>query len=255
MSENVEKKKKFFDGIIPEMKSFYKKELKTKHMWNFAIAIFLYFAMIITVMFDLFPIDDILTDYMKDKLSKDIYSTDVYLEEVMVYADQIASEIETAPKATRFDAIKQQLALTFVTVFVGLTPYVPISVLVTVAYPIITAINVSGHSIIIAILMTLLVIIEIFLVTLVVAIGMYWCKMSTKHFRYNQSTSLTFNDVRLEFNEAMKKTEKVEEIKKKMEEKYEKVKLLNEKTNYKGIFVFTILCAVLLTVLTLITGV
>lgn len=252
MEKKASKRKFNIQKIIKESAEFYKKELKTKHLWNLVIALFIYFAVLITVSFNIISIEDLTKKYLEGEV-------DTYLEnETSIYENDINTtegQNTEVNKKTRLDAVKQQLGLAVVTVFVGLTPYVPISVIVTLVYPVVTAITVASHNFFIAFLMTIAVIIEIVFITLLVAIGMYWCKMSTKHFRYSQSTSFTFDDVRLQFNEAMKKDEKVEEIKKKMEQKYEKIKSLNEKTNHKQIMIFTIICVIFLSILTLITGV
>ena len=66
MEENVNKRKKKkksfkFDkqAFIKEMKEFYKKELKTKHTWNFVIAVFLYVALIITFSFGIVDLESL----------------------------------------------------------------------------------------------------------------------------------------------------------------------------------------------------
>ena len=243
MKENI-KKKNFFDGIIPEMKKFYKQELKTKHMWNFVIALFIYFTLLIC--FKTGVID------LQELANTDIYTeVDTYTEQPQV----VEQSNNIQQEKSRFDAIKSQLGLVVVGMISGLTPYINIPVLITGIYPLIVAANISTNSVIIILLMSLVILVEIYFITLLVAVGMYWCKMATKHFRYSQSSSFTFDDVRLQYNEAMKKEEKVEEIRKKMMERNEKIQALNVKINYKAIFIFGIIAALILSICTLITGV
>ena len=260
MDKEVKKSKSSKKNIIESMAKFYKDELRTKHKWNFVIGIFLYFALLISFKTGAFSLESV-TSFLAKNVNIYTEQTNIYSENVDVYSNTNSlnamqqNNVKSNKEYTRFDAIKQQLALSAVTTISGLTPFVNIPVLVTLVYPLTYAYNVASLGIIETILISLMAIIEIFIVTLIVSVGMYWCKMSTNHFRYNESTSFTLSDVRLQFNEAMKKDEKVEEIKKRMDAKYEKMKKLNEKTNYKAIFEFFILATILLCICTLITGV
>ena len=262
MEEEKEKKKGKKNNLVKDMKKFYNDELKIKHRWNFVIGLFIYFALLVS-----FKTGALSFEKISDMT---INSVDVYEEaspyenDIYIYSNGDINEkgdISTDPlnmnkkQPTRIDAIKQQLTLAAITVISGITPFINIPVLVTAVYPLSYAYYVASFGTLETILMSVMAIIEIFLVTLLVAVGMYFCKMSTNHFRYNESSSFTFNDVRLQFNEAMKKNEKVEEIKKKMDKRYEKIKKLNAKTNYKAIIEFSILATVLLCIFTLITGV
>ncbi|MBR1883905.1 MAG: hypothetical protein IJ809_03030 [Clostridia bacterium] len=241
---------------LKEMKAFYTKELKTKQMWNFVIGIFIYFALLISVKTGALSMQGIIDFALNSS------NVDVYTEETDVYEDNDFTEnvlednTNTSQKSSsRFDVMKQQLALSAVTVISGMAPFIHIPVLVTVVYPITFAMYVASQGMFATILLSVMAFIEIFAMSLIVAIGMYLCKMSTNHFRYNESSSFSFNDVKLQFNEAMKRNEKVEEIKKKMDEKYEKMKKLNEKTNYKLVVMFFLLGTIILEICTIITGV
>ncbi len=250
MEEDLKRKDKKtrFDrySFFTEMIEFYNKRLKTKHTWNFVIALFLYIAFVVTFSFNIIDYEAILGQNIN------IYDeVDLYLNESA--PSDNAENLNV--KVTRFDQVKNQFGLCIITVISGIAPYINIPVVITLIYPLITAISVSAKSKILIFIISIIVIAEIYLISLIIALGMYLCSMATKHFRYDQVSSLSFNDIKLQYNESLNNKEKVEEIKKKMERKNEKIKLLNEKTNYKAIFFFTILATVILCILTLITGV
>lgn len=75
-------------------------------------------------------------------------------------------------------------------------------------------------------------IIKVIGVGLVVAVGLYYCKLSSKKNKYYHQSGFTFNDVKLSFYDLRKNEKKVEELTKKKEERARKIQESNIKMPY-----------------------
>lgn len=226
VKKQVRKNSNFKDMLI-NYYSFYKINLKKKHIIIYALTLIIFTILSITFINN---IDDTKT---------------------------LLSQIEAAKGTTSIlgTIFKEKIPLIFLLVFSGITPFIYVPVVGIIGYPYILAINLVDMSAFNIILAIFGGIIQLFGATLAISAGIYYCNCSTKKFRYDQSVTFGLDDVKLQIYESTKKDEKVNKLKEKMLVKKEKREKLNVKIEYKALVITTVISSVIVIISALITGV
>ena len=97
------------------------------------------------------------------------------------------------------------------------------------------------------------IIIQLFGFGMAIAAGYYYCSLSSKRFRYNQSKGYSMDDVKKNFYSATKKNEKLDKLNKKMEEKAKQKEKLNVKVPYRMLLESALFAFIIVLIGTLIT--
>lgn len=166
---------------------------------------------------------------------------------------QMANEAGNVKNTNLFTTIfKVNIPFIFLTFFAGITPFVPLSIIGAV-YPYTAASNIASAFTMTShtgnlIFMTIGSIIEIFAIALAIEAGLYYCKLSTKKFRYSQGGSFGIYDVKKQLYNISNKKEKLEKLEEKKYEKEKKREKLNVKVPYKMLFYTFVVCVVISTI-------
>lgn len=229
------KKNSKFAMLVVDFHDFYKKNLYKKHLVIYVISLILFFIMLIY--------------YTKlNNTTSDI-------------GEIIKSETENnilLGKMANFKSIfTDKILLNFVLLLSGITPYIYIPA-IGVLYSNALATNIVALFNNIAsnmnpTFMTIGSIVQLFGVALTSAMGIYFCKISTKIFKYSQKVNFTFNDVKKEYYTIRKDDKKLEEALKKEEKRKEEIEKLNVKVPYKNIIISFIISSLIIIVGGLIT--
>lgn len=195
---NNQNKKNNFQIFFSNYYTFYKENIKKKHIVVFVICLCIFFITFATCM------------------SKITSSPDI--------ATLIKNSEETQQNSASIISIifKQNIPSVFVTMLAGIVPYVYIPV-VGIGYAYIYAVNIIEYFATFShtgnvIFMTIGAIINLVAISYAVATGMHYCKLVTKKQKYNRTDNYTINDVRKKFYKETKNEEKL----KKLEEKIKK---------------------------------
>lgn len=220
----VEKQKRNgkFNTIITDYISFYKENLRKKHAIMYIITMIMFFII----------------------LSLSISKIDV--------TTSIQSLGEKSSNLNLLSILKDKAILIFMIIFAGITPFVYISVLgVLSSYMlandiinVFSSTNSSGN----LILMSIGAIIEIFGIALAIAAGMYYCGLSSKKFRYDNSKSFGYLEVKKAIHTITKNSKKVETVDQEILNRNIKKEKLNVKINYKGLLFSFIVSLVIVTI-------
>lgn len=226
VKKQVRENNKFKD-MLKNYYSFYKSNLKKKHIIIYALALLIF-------------------TFLSVAFINNLDETKVLL-----------SQIEAAKGTTNILAtvFKEKIPLIFLLVFSGITPFIYVPVVGIIGYPYILAISLvdmSAFNIVLAIFGS---IIQLFGATLAISAGIYYCSCSTKKFRYDQSITFGLDDVKLQIYESAKKEDKANKLKEKMLFKKEKREKLNVKIEYKALVITTVISIIIVAVSALITGV
>lgn len=214
--------------LVVDFYDFYKNNLYKKHLVLYVISLILFFVMLVY--------------YIKSN------NTTGELGEI------IKSETENLVllgKMANFKSIfTDKLLLNFVLLLSGITPYVYIPV-IGVLYSNTLAANIVGLFNNIASNMnptfvTIGSIVQLFGISLTSAAGIYFCKVSTKRFKYSQKVNFTFNDVKKEYYTIKKDDKKLEEALKKEEKRKEEIEELNVKVPYKVIVISFVISSLII---------
>lgn len=146
--------------------------------------------------------------------------------------------------------IKQKFIAGFVLIFAGIVPYFYMSVLgfafsselamTVIAYYKISS-SIPG---LIANIFGCLIICIAY--SYAIAVGFYYCALSTKRFKYNQGRGFSFLDVKRSIANIRRDEEKVNEYNIEEEKRREKIEKFNIKVDYKNIIVSYIIIDLLL---------
>lgn len=152
----------------------------------------------------------------------------------------LSSELEVVEKVSLVSDIKERIIILLLILLAGWVAYFYIPAIAYVAYIFILAGDISlametKGMILTSLLSVLPLLIDIFTVSVITAIGMYMCSYSTKKRRYIQGTSFSFLDIKERFYEMTKKEDKYNEIVKKKQAKFDKMEENNVKIDYKNI--------------------
>lgn len=180
----------------------------------------------------------------------------IYAYSVGVIIDKEEIEfMEEVTKVAKTNIILEKVVSVFLIVASGITPFVFIPIIGVIGVPMMLSANITNTSIIVTILTSALSILQMFFIALCVSVGMYFCRSSTKKFRYRQKTSFSLDDVIQQVYEIKKDQKKLEEFKKKRLLKAERQEKLNIKTKYKMILITFIISIIPIIILTAISGV
>jgi hypothetical protein len=137
--------------------------------------------------------------------------------------------------ATSFmDNIKENALLDLVIIIAGITPYCFLSIIgLAQSIMVINGLAVRyalGKSFMITLFLGGLI--QLIGVSLCVAIGLYFCRLSTKKNKYYHHSEFGMDDIKMQVYEIRKDEKKIEEINKKKEEKAKKIEECNIKIPY-----------------------
>lgn len=220
-------KKKNYPNFIIEFLKFYNDNLRKKHIIVYIISLIILF--IFLAMF--------------------ISSIDVTTS-IETLAENAQASVS---KTTVFDEIiKQTIPSVFLVIFAGITPFVYLSV-IGFYYPYLLASDIASAFLITSqtgslVFMTIGAIIQLFAISLAMVAGFHYCSISSKKYRYSQRSGFGLYNVKkqiLEIRKDEKKLAKLEEDKRKKDEKIEK---LNVSVPYKdlfSVFVVAVLIAII----------
>lgn len=144
---------------------------------------------------------------------------------------------------TLWDLIKEDALLSFVIVLAGITPFCYLSV-IGVAQSMIAVDQLAlryalGSGFLITSFLGGLI--QVFGVSICVAVGIYYCKLSTKKNRYYHQSSFGMDDIKESIYDIRKDEKKLEELKLKREEKARKIQEANIKIPYLNIALLTVI--------------
>ncbi|MEG2348877.1 MAG: hypothetical protein RSB67_04455 [Clostridia bacterium] len=202
---------KLFD-ILKNYYSFYRENLKKKHIVLYVIILILFFIFL-SILLSQVNFDTILKEVGKNTMDNN----------------------------SIFSMIKEKIFIIFLIVFAGITPYVYIPVIgvlssYTFALSIVSVFGVNNSTFNL-VFMCIGAIMQIFGFALAISTGIYYCKISTKKFKYSQSRSFGINDVKKAVYEIRKNNAKVEKIEKLQKEKIENQNKLNVKVPYSKLVI------------------
>lgn len=145
------------------------------------------------------------------------------------------------------DSIKQNLFLDIVIIIAGITPYCFLSVIGTAQSLTLVnelALRYATHS---SMMITCLIggVLEIIGVSLCVAIGLYYCRLSTKKNKYYHHSDFGMDDVKMQLYELRKQEDKLKELTKKKEEKARKIEECNIKIPYFNFMILGVISLVI----------
>lgn len=153
---------------------------------------------------------------------------------VIIYAfnstsNNLESELEILEKTSLLSDIKQRIIILVLILLAGWVPYFYIPAIAFGAYIFMLAGDISfameSHGRIFTLLLNILpVVVDILTVSIISAIGIYMSNYTTKKHRYNQRTSFSFLDVKINLYQMTKNQEKYEAAIAKKQEKIDKIK-------------------------------
>lgn len=226
-NRNNKGNKNKFQSVISEYIPFFKENLRKKTIVIYVICLVLFFVFL------------------------NMFMSNIDFNEILEQGGKV-----DLTNNSIFSMIKEKIVVIFLIILSGITPYVYIPVIgiftsYSFAFNIVSLFGVSNNSFHL-IAMSIGAIIQLFGVAIAVAQGMYYCRLSTRKFRYSQTTSFGVNDVKKAIYEIKKDNEKVEQVEKVQQEKIKKQEELNEKVPYKKLaisFVISIVIVIIGTVI------
>ena len=163
--------------------------------------------------------------------------------------------IKTEPVNILKTIFSEKIPLVFLIIFSGITPFLFIPLIGVVGFPYVitlSILSVKGISIVFA---TICAIFQIFGVSLAIATGIYYCKLSTNKFRYSQMSTFGLDDIKQNIYETRNNQEKLIQLKEKRKLKFDKKQKLNVKTPYFMILISFVISVIIVSVFALISGV
>lgn len=128
-------------------------------------------------------------------------------------------------------SLKENALLDLVIVIAGITPYCFLSI-IGVAQAIMCVNNLAiRYALGSSFMPTLFIggLIQLIGVTLCIAVGLYYCRLSTKKNKYYHHSDFGMNDIKMQLYEIRKDEEKINSLNKKMEDKAKKIEECNVK--------------------------
>ena len=163
--------------------------------------------------------------------------------------------IEMTNSISRFSIVGEKVLIIGLLIISGLAPFLFVPALGVIMLPFNLATNLINSNIVVGIVLSICVIVQLYFVALAVSAGIYFCRCSTKIYRYDHSSNFGIDDLKQQLLEISKNTKKLEEFKKKRQEKEEKRAKLKVKAQYKMLLIAFILSAIPVAIISLITGV
>ncbi|CCZ56479.1 unknown [Clostridium sp. CAG:1219] len=213
IKEDYEEQKK--SGILTNYYNFYKKHLKLPQIIFFIIMVIIFGIAIST--------------YISNLNAQD-------------YLEQVKKIAEGTEKVNVFSKMfVEKLPLVLLIIVSGFTPFVFLPVLgVVTGYLLASDIILMVYSVNNThnlILMCVGSMMQLLGYSLAISMGIYWCRLATKRFRYSQSQGYSTLDIKRHYYELKEDKKKLKELDKKREEKYKKYEKLNVKIPYVTIFI------------------
>ncbi len=203
-------------SAIKKYFAFYKESIMRKHIIFYVLSMLIFFIFI-SMLISNTDIKNSVKSVLEASMENDDFFTNATLTFKSIFT--------------------QKIPLCAIVIFAGITPYAHIPVL-GVAYSIILAISaytcfVSTDSSFTLILACIGCIIQMFGISLDIATGVHYCKLSTKKYKYNNGGyKFGLNDIKKQLYETRKDEKKLKEIEKKMEMENKKLEELNVKVPY-----------------------
>ena len=142
--------------------------------------------------------------------------------------------------------IKQTLLLDLVIIIAGITPYFYLSIIgVAQTFALVNSLAIS-YALRTCFMPTAFIggLIQIIAVSLCIAVGLYYCRLSTKKTKYYHHSDFGIDDLKMQVYEIRQNKEKIEEINKKKEEKAKKIQDSNVKIPYLNFALIFVVCFV-----------
>lgn len=144
------------------------------------------------------------------------------------------------PKASLLSMLKERLILLILILLAGWVPYFYIPAIAYVAYVFILSgdmlINMELNGAILTLVINSIpILIDLFTVSVISAIGIYMSNYSTKKYKYTQRTSFSFLDIKIQFYQMTKNQDKYEKALAKKEKKMADMQKNDVKIDYKTI--------------------
>lgn len=233
------KNKKSNNKILIELKNyllFYKENLKKIHIIIYLISLFL---LLISFGYLISNID--ISDVAKNLVNS-------------------GGKVEEIQRTGLVNLIlKEKIPTTFFVLLAGITPYFYLPVIGLLNIYIfavkIASIYTLSYNTASLILVVIGIIIQIFSISLSVSMGIYFCKISSKRFRYFQYRSFLFSDLKKNYYEIKKDEKKIKEIEEKIKAKREKIESDNVKIPYKELLITFCISSVIIVIGTLIAAI
>ncbi|MBR2784612.1 MAG: hypothetical protein IKD74_01315 [Clostridia bacterium] len=152
------------------------------------------------------------------------------------------------------DLLREDALLSIVVIFAGITPYCYLSIIGLAQSMVIVDQMALRYAFGSGFFATSLIggIIQVIGIALCVAVGLYYCKLSTKKNKYYHQSSFGMDDVKASFYDLRKDEKKLEELNKKREEKAKKIEEANIKIPYLNIILLGVVGCIIQVVGTLI---
>lgn len=214
-------------SVLKNYLAFYNKNLRKKHIIVYILSLMTFAFLMITFINNLREVNEFLSEVNTATQKSNIFMT----------------------------VLKDKIPFIALIIFSGITPYVYIPIIGIIGYPYLLASHLMNMSTLNMIIACIGSIIQIFGVSLAVAAGIYYCTCSSKKFRYDESTSLGFDDIKEQIYTATKKEQKLNILREKRQAKREKREKLNVKIEYKALVITAVISIVIVAVAALITGV
>ncbi|MEG2310419.1 MAG: hypothetical protein RSB76_00345 [Clostridia bacterium] len=233
MDKKIDKKSSKIIMVLKEYIKFYKENIMRKHISVYIISLILFFICLAFFISSASPI---------------------------VSIQQMATNVTSLPKIDIVDVLfKQNIPIVFLIMFAGITPFVYLSVIgLSVSYVmaqnIATVFSATSHNANL-ILMTISAIIQIFAYALAIAIGMYYCKLSTKKFKYYQTGGIGINNFKQKYYQLRGNEKKIKEVEKNQKQKDLKREKLNIKIPYLNFLISFVICCIIVAISTLISAI
>ena len=132
------------------------------------------------------------------------------------------------------DMLKEDALISFVIIFAGITPYCFLSVIGLIQI----LLNVQQYALRYALgngfMLTsfLGILLQVIGITLCVAVGLYYCRLSTKKRKYYNQSGFGMDDIKASIYDLRKDENKIKELQQKREEKARKIQEANVKIPY-----------------------
>lgn len=132
------------------------------------------------------------------------------------------------------DMLKEDALISFVIIFAGITPYCFLSVIGLIQI----LLNVQQYALRYALgngfMLTsfLGILLQVIGITLCVAVGLYYCRLSTKKRKYYNQSGFGMDDIKASIYDLRKDENKLKELQQKREEKARKIQEANVKIPY-----------------------
>lgn len=230
-NKNIDNK---FIKMLIEYKNFYKENLKRKHIIIYIISLVLFFMSLMLLI------------------------SNININDTVKQVVESGGKVESISKIDSLMSIfKEDIPITFFMLFAGITPYFYLPIFGVIAsYNLASQIAnmyVMSQGTFTISITAFGMIIKLIGYSLAISMGIYYCKISTKKFKYSQRKGFSFMDLKKNYYEMKKMDEKLEEINKKMKEKQDKVDSNNVKAPYKELIITFCISSIIVIIGTLFT--